>query len=414
MHSGRLTVLVLGAAGFIGRHLARALADAGHEVVQGTRRPEGHTSSVVAVDFARMTEPHHWLPLLHGMDAVVNCVGILRESAGKRFDQLHDAAPRALFAACETAKVGKVIQISALGADAGAQSRYHLSKRGADDFLAALPGDWLIVQPSLVFGEGGASSKLFTRLAALPVTPVPGDGRQWVQPIHIDDLTQLVVGLLGSGMARRTVAAVGPRPVTLREWLSVLRGQMGLGEARFVRVPLPLVRAVIGVETLGMLLRGNTASADDTVRVLGRAPRDIRTFVTPREGQVHALRARLDWLLPLLRATVAMTWIASGIVSLGLYPVHESLQLLGRVGLHGLAATFALYGAAMLDLLLGAGIYVFRGRRLWQAQLAVVAGYTALLSAFIPELWLHPFGPLLKNIPMAAAILLLHELEDRA
>jgi hypothetical protein len=67
-----------------------------------------------------------------------------------------------------------------------------------------------------------------------------------------------------------------------------------------------------------------------------------------------------------------------------------------------------------MDLLLGAGVWLFRGRRLWRAQLAVIAAYTALLSFFIPELWLHPFGPLLKNIPMAAAIVLLHELEERA
>ena len=413
MHSGRLKVLVLGAAGFIGRHLVRALADAGHEVVQGTRRPEGHTSSVVAADFARMTEAQQWLPLVRGMDAVINCVGILREGAEKKFEALHDAAPRALFAACETAGVGKVIQISALGADADAQSRYHLSKKSADDFLAALPIDWLIVQPSLVFGEGGASAKLLARLAALPVTPVPGDGRQRVQPIHIDDLSQLIVASLGGGRTRCRVAAVGPRPVTLREWLEVLRRQMGMGDARFVEVPLPLVRGVVGAETLGMLMRGNTASADDTARALGRPPRDIRTFLAPREGRVHALRARLDWLLPLLRATVAATWLVSGIVSLGLYPVNESLELLGRVGLHGLAATAALYGAAILDILLGAGVYAFRGPRLWQAQLAVIAGYTAVLSVFIPELWLHPFGPLLKNIPLAGAILLLHELEDR-
>lgn len=410
-----MKVLVLGAAGFIGRHLVRAMADAGHDVVQGTRHPEGRTSSIVAVDFSRMTEPRHWLPLVEGMDAVINCVGILRETADKRFDALHDVAPRALFAACQAAGVGKVVQISALGADAEAESRYHLSKKQADDFLASLPIDWLIVQPSLVFGEGGASAKLFARLAALPATPVPGDGGQWMQPIHVEDLSQLVVRLIESRRwTRRRLAAVGPRPVTLREWLEVLRGQMALGHSRFVGVPLPFVRAAIGAETLGMLLRGNTASPEDTERALGRSPRDIRVFVTPREGQLLALHARLDWLLPLLRATVALTWLVSGIVSLGLYPTSESMALLARVGLEGIVATVALYGAASIDLLLGAGVYVFRGRRLWRAQLAVIAAYTALLSIFIPELWLHPFGPLLKNIPLAAAILMLHELEDRA
>jgi hypothetical protein len=125
------------------------------------------------------------------------------------------------------------------------------------------------------------------------------------------------------------------------------------------------------------------------------------------------MRARLAWLLPLLRATVALTWLASGIVSLGLYPVADSLQLLARVGLHGAAASVALYGAAVLDILLGAGVYVFRGRWLWRVQLALILAYTVVLTFAIPELWLHPFGPLVKNIPMAAAIALLHEFEER-
>lgn len=410
-----MKILVLGAAGFIGRHLVRTFADAGHEVVQGTRRPEGRTSSIVAVDFARMTEPAHWRPLVLGMDVVINCVGILRETADKAFDALHDAAPRALFEACQATGVRKVVQISALGADEEAQSRFHLSKKRADDFLSTLPIDWLIVQPSFVFGEDGASARLFARLAALPATPLPGDGRQWVQPIHVEDLSRLILHLVADlRWSRSRVAAVGPRPVTLREWLEVLRTQMGLGNSRFVRVPLAFVRMVIGGETLGMLLRGNTASAETAERALGRPPRDIREFVTPREGQLLALRSRLDWLLPLLRAAVALTWLVSGVVSLGFYPVRDSMELLARVGLQGMAATVALYGAAALDVLLGVAVYAFPGRRLWRAQLAVIAGYSALLTVFLPELWLHPFGPLLKNIPMAAAIVLLHELEERS
>jgi hypothetical protein len=48
---------------------------------------------------------------------------------------------------------------------------------------------------------------------------------------------------------------------------------------------------------------------------------------------------------------------------------------------------------------------------MWRLQIAVMLGYTALITLFLPELWLHPFGPLLKNVPMLAATLLLHEME---
>ncbi len=186
----------------------------------------------------------------------------------------------------------------------------------------ALDLDWAIVQPSIVFGEGGGSARLFALLAALPITPVPGDGRQSVQPIHIDDLVEALVKLVGVPTKIR-LHAVGPRAITLREWLRLLRAQMGLGRARFVQVPLWLVP--VERETLQMLQRGNTASAETIAQLLRRAPRDPNDFLDARSRAAFAVQARLDWLLPLLRFSLGAVWIVSGVVSLGLYPIEESL-----------------------------------------------------------------------------------------
>jgi uncharacterized protein YbjT (DUF2867 family) len=393
-----LRILVLGASGFIGGHTAAALRAAGHEVVPGK------------VDFTRALRPQDWLAALRGMDAVVNAVGIIREHGRRTFNTLHYDAPRALFDACVSAGVRRVVQISALGADEGARSRFHRTKRGADEYLAALDLDWAIVQPSLVFGEDGKSARLFALLASLPFTPLPGNGRQAVQPIHVDDLTEVIVKLVGVPMKIR-LHAVGPREVSVREWLRILRAQMGLGRPRFVPVPLwavPLER-----ETLQMLQRGNAASPATMAQLLRRAPRDPKQFVSAPQASALALRARLDWLLPALRGSIGAVWIASGAVSLGLYPITDSLGLLERVGLTGMVATGALYGAAALDVALGIATFRAKGAWLWRLQMALIAAYTAIISAFLPELWLHPFGPVLKNLPMLAAILVLHELDAR-
>jgi hypothetical protein len=182
---------------------------------------------------------------------------------------------------------------------------------------------------------------------------------------------------------------------------------MQLGRARFARVPLALVP--LDRETLGMLERGNTASASAISGVLGRMPRDVTAFVSC--GKALALRARLDWLLPLLRASVALVWVAGGVASLA-YPLRESLALLERVGLTGGPAMAALYGGALLDIALGIGVYATRARRwLWRAQLALLLLYSVIIAVWLPEYWLHPFGPLVKNIPLFVAIVALHELE---
>ena len=82
------------------------------------------------------------------------------------------------------------------------------------------------------------------------------------------------------------------------------------------------------------------------------------------------------------------------------------------MGLAGAAATVALYGAAVLDLVLGvATLTMRRRRRLWQAQMLVIVGYTLIITIFLLEFWLHPYGPVLKNLPLLAAISMLHEFD---
>jgi hypothetical protein len=163
-----------------------------------------------------------------------------------------------------------------------------------------------------------------------------------------------------------------------------------------------------------MLERGNVADPAATARWLGHAPRPVAAFVAPEDAPSARRDARLAWLLPLLRYAIAAVWIVTGIVSLGLYPVAESYALLARVGVTGALAPPMLYGAALLDLALGLGVLVMRDRRvLWLLQIAVILGYTAIITWKLPEFWLHPYGPLLKNLPMLAAIWLLHQVEER-
>ena len=424
-----MVVFLTGASGFIGRHLVDALLALRHQVVCAVRDPSAAIDPrcrYVAADFTRDLDPADWLPRLAGIDVAINAVGIIREHGAQTFDAIHSRAPQALFSACAAAGVRMVVQIAALGADERARSRYHLSKKEADDFLAGLALRSVIVQPSLVFGPGGTSARLFTALAGLPVIALPGRGEQMIQPVHIDDLRAAVAALpeYAEGSGQR-VPIVGPQPMTLRTFLATLRNAMGFGRAYFLPIPMPLVRiaaqagkilpgSLLDPETLQMLERGNTASAAQIKKLLGREPRRAEDFVRKSDAPAARLQARLSWLLPILRVSIALVWIVTGIVSLGLYPVADSYALLARVGITGMLAPVMLYGAALLDLLIGIAILVLPKRRwLWLTQLAVILFYTAIISWKLPEFWLHPYGPLLKNLPMLAAIWLLLELEER-
>ena len=432
-----MRILLTGASGFIGTHVSTALLAEGFQLACTTRRAppharngEGQRVRLIEADFARDTAKAAWLPRLDGIDVVINCVGIIAEHGTQTFAALHTQTPRALFAACAESEVQLVIQLSALGADEGAVSPYHLSKKAADDFLASLPLRAVIVQPSLVYGDDGASARLFRMLASLPVYPRFGRAPQLVQPVHVDDLSDLIVALLRGagavgGQKTRRVPAVGPQALPLTAYLAALRAAMGLGRLRVMPLPRWLMPPVLLLArllgfampdraTLGMLERGNAADAGTTRRLLGHAPRPVAQFISDPRGA--ALRARLDWLLPVLRLSLAIVWLATAIVSAGVYPLEDSYGLLTRSGVPPAWAPPLLAGACLLDLLLGVATLALRPpwrRWLWPAQALLILFYTVWIAVRLPEFLWHPYGPLTKNLPMLAALWLLHQLEEK-
>ena len=425
-----MRILVTGATGFIGGAVVDALLARGHVPVPAVRdvataRRRWPTLEPVAVDFVRDTDASAWRSRLAGIDAVVNAVGLLRESRAQPFAALHDATPRALFDACVEAGVRRVVQVSALGADDAAASGYHLSKRAADRHLLALPLQATVVQPSVVFAPQGASAGMFLMLATLPITSLPGGGVQQVAPVHLDDVIGAIVQALESDSPPRLIEAVGPECTTLRGYLDTLRRSLGLGPLRVIPVPMPLVRlsarvmqhvpgSLVEPETIAMLERGNCAPPEGLARVLGRAPRAAGDFVPPPLRAMTRRDAQLRWALPLLRASIALVFVVTALLSFGLYPVSDSRVMLAAVGLYGRAADAALYAGATLDLAIGIAMLLPRTRRFaYLAGIALILGYTAIISIALAPLWLHPFGPVLKNLPILAALLALHALDRR-
>ncbi len=272
-----MKILLTGSSGFIGGHILRALAAAGHEIVPADRRH--------GVDFNNMLKVDDWLAHVQDVDVVINSVGIITETYGQTFKNLHQLAPIALFHACAQVGVGRVVQISALGADEQAFTPYQLSKKAADDVLRGLSLDWFVLRPSLVYGEGGTSLAMFQRMARLPVLPLADAGKQLIQPVHISDLVATVLQCLQAVAPGKTLDVVGPYPLTFAEWLKVLRQKQGKVPAWVLPIPFELVMAVarashflvpmLHPDNLRMLQKGNTADVQPLVEFLGRPPLSV-------------------------------------------------------------------------------------------------------------------------------------------
>ncbi|SMC23686.1 Nucleoside-diphosphate-sugar epimerase [Andreprevotia lacus DSM 23236] len=407
-----MRVLLLGADGFIGRHIKAALLQQGDQVIEGVRC--ANKPGQIAVDFQRDLDSASWLPRLQGIDAVVNCVGLFRERKPGDFETVQVIAPQALYAACRQAGVQRVLLISALGAAPDAPSAYWRSKAAGEAMLQSSGLDWHIVRPGLVYGADGASSQLFLQLASLPLLPLPA-ADTLLQPIHIDDLAHGCATLLHQP-GSRIVAATGPRVLTLADYLRELSPRQ-----RLCRLPFPdwlanlsaqmcnaLPGSLLTRDSLAMLRIGSHADNTDFAALLPAPMQTPGAFVT----QTQRLQQRLGGARLMLRLGLASVWLGTAVVSLWVYPAAASEQLLAACHVPAGLQAPARIASSLLDAGFGLLTLWRPGRLLWQAQLLLTAAYTVLVALFLPDFLAHPFGPLLKNAVLVAAMLALLHTED--
>jgi uncharacterized protein YbjT (DUF2867 family) len=426
-----MKLLLTGATGFIGRHLLQKLYEQGHHITVCTRNPERVTAlypevEALPVDFSRAVGVEDWLPHLNGIDAVINAVGIIQETQDNSFSNIHTDAPLALFKASEQSGVKRIVQISAAGANSSGSTAYYASKGRADEGLSRLDIDWFVIKPSLVYGPGAKSMGLLRGLAVLPWIPLIGSGRQLLQPVHIDDVVELVMRCLqDSASPRISMNAVGPAPVSLADLLKKQRLWLGKPEARFFSAPEVLANALpiigkwlnepaLNKEAIEMLNQGNTADVKPFAERLGRMPKSmdqaLRESVASQADRWHA---RLYFMSPLLRLSIALVWLWTGWVSAFVYPVADSYRMLEQVGMPQMLHSIVLYGASALDFALGvATLICWRLRLVIYCQVALMLSYMAVITVALPEYWMHPFGPLIKNLPLLAASFVLLALEE--
>ncbi len=416
-----LRVLLTGATGLIGRAVLAALHGDGHAVVAVARGAASTNllsaaAACVVLDIARATRAADWLPHLAGIDAVVNCAGVLQDSPRDSTAGVHTQGPAALFTACEQAGVRRVIQISALGVDrTAAATEFARTKLAGDQALMARALEWVVLRPSVVVGrQAYGGSALLRGLAALPLLPrVEGTGP--LQVIQLDDLVRTVLFFLKpDAPARVALEIVGPEALSLEDVLATYRRWLGYGEARFVTVPSWTERAMVWIgDLIGLLgwrppLRSTTraelahAAVGDPGpwrSLTGIEPRTLRAALAAEPVSVQERSfARLYFLKPATLGVLSFYWIVTGLVALG--PGWDAGVALIRDAGFKAAGPLTATGA-IADIVIGAGIAVRRTAKgaLW-AALALSVAYLVLATLRLPGLWADPVGSLVKVLPI--------------
>jgi len=250
---------VLGGSGFIGRYIVKRLAAGADVVAVGCRnaeaakflKPMGDVGQVVPLNVAIGDEA--LLPaFLAGNDALVNCVGILRESGSQTFDLVHHTGPARLARFAREAGVERFVHISAIGADPRSSSAYARTKAAGEQAVRDAFPTVTILRPSVVFGP---EDQFFNRFAAMamisPVLPLIGGGKTRFQPVYVGDVADSVVKCLEDpATVGRVYELGGPKVYTFREILELLLSEI---HRKRWRIDLPFGLAAFQARLTSML-----------------------------------------------------------------------------------------------------------------------------------------------------------------
>jgi len=238
-------VTVFGGTGFVGTQAVRYLAKAGWRIRVAVRNPNlayrmRLLGDVGQVDIAQanVRSPDSLNRALEGATAALNLVGVLYEGGRQGFQAVHATGAKNVAEAARAQGVARMVQLSALGADANSPSKYARTKAEGEAAVRAVYADAAIVRPSVVFGQGDGFFNRFAAMAQVsPVLPLIGGGQTRFQPVFVGDvgraLARIVTDATSSG---QTFELGGPATHTFRELMELMLAEI---DQRRGLVPVP-------------------------------------------------------------------------------------------------------------------------------------------------------------------------------
>jgi uncharacterized protein YbjT (DUF2867 family) len=405
-----MKILVTGASGFIGVAAVTAMRAAG-DIVIGYDRGDAKAPDP---DIASLTEAD-WCKRLEVVDVVVNCAGIFGDSAAAKVDDVNHKAAARLFRACVQAGVQRVVQISALGVQ-DALSPFARSKLAAEQALTTLELDWVILRPSIVFGEDAkGGSGLLCGLAGLPVflhDRAAGD----LQIVQLEDVVATIVRLTRPDAPSRLILdLVGPERLSFAQTVRAIRSWLGRPSAFQVLMPGWIMsigyafgnlagwlgwRTPVRLSARRELERGAVGDPGLWIEVTGIQPKGFRESLSARRPTAQdRTYAALYFLQPVMIVVTSLFFLATGIISLTI-GYETGVKLLEQGGMGTLSGPSVIAGG-LADVVVGLMI-AWRGTFQTGLYLAIALSlfYFVLGTILLPELWRNPIGPMLKIFPL--------------
>ena len=182
-----------------------------------------------------------------GASAVIHLAGILFESPNSTYEQANVASTRAVVEAAKRSAVQKIVLVSAGGADQNSSNRYYRTKGQAEALVCASGLKYTVLRAPLLLGPGTAGSAALQRNVSGKRAKLIGGGRNFQQPLYVDDLARAALAATQPAVANNLVLEiVGPESLPERE-LVERAGRMQGRQIRIGSIPKFWLSLIVGI-----------------------------------------------------------------------------------------------------------------------------------------------------------------------
>ncbi len=261
-----MTVLVTGAAGYLGNQTVKKLVESGQPVRALVRHRAkaairlGDIADRIEIVEGDVTRPASLAWSMRDISAVIHYVAIAMEKGGQTYESVNYQGTVNVLQAAESAGVKRFINMSQNGARSDLPYRFFASKGRAQEFVAASNMQWTALRPSAIFGPQDEFFNTFARLLKITplVFPLIGGGKAEFQPVSVYDVVEAVIRCLDDDSTIGAELALGgPEILTLGEIERRIIEALNTWRI-LLPVPVALLRPV--VQLMQALLPGSPVS----------------------------------------------------------------------------------------------------------------------------------------------------------
>ena len=378
MTAGKRKILVLGASGLIGRFVTDDLRVRGFSVVGVARRlSASQNSGPLDLELPIMSMEAAQLARLlrdHGIDVVVNCLGVLQDGPGSDTAAVHrDFVARLLQAIRDSDRAIRLVHISIPGTPESDRTAFSTTKREAERLIAESGVAFTILRPGFVVALAAYGGSAMVRsLAAYPLDLPATERAAPFQPVAMEDIAATIAWLAARDHSEANAVTwdlMQEQPVTLGDVIDQFREVFGTG--RWWRIVMPRFVLDLGgrlgdlanrlgwmppmrTTAIAELRRGVSGDPAGWMAATGIVPKRIEQTAGKRPATIQdKWFARLFPIKALMIASLVLFWVASGFIAL-VISYDAAAEILGSHGFPPSLVGPITVGTSLMDISIGA------------------------------------------------------------